>query len=512
MRATLAAACAVAALAMVGSASAGTAFGVADDTPKYAADGGARFFAEMDAAGLTEVRITVRWDADDPTRIVDGPFLNRMFPQAAAHRIRVVFSVYPERASGLTATPSATEDFIRFLGQLVRTYPSVKHYIVGNEFNKARFFQPQFRPDCGTFAATAYMGLLARSYDVLKAADPAITVISSVASRGNDSCRAPSNVSASPCRFIADMGTAFRALGRSRPAFDEWGLHAWPRYPTDPLMKGFQWPNAGIPNLDRIRQCLWDAFRDTAQHTFPSGARLGESLAVLRPLQLRLPEFGWQVGIVSTARHAYHGTENARVTDEASQARIYAQIVEYLDCDPTVGSASIFGLHDESDLRRFQAGLIRADGSRRPSFKAVAEALSEQRGCKRRVQAWQPATSVIGASAMFDAARGRKPKKQRFWGFHVTAEEDATYTAGVFRVNQRGATLRATVQRALADRVRPRSALSAAGTIKAYWSPLVRFPARPLRRGRYVYGVLIRAALNPSRLKLSLSPPFATGA
>jgi hypothetical protein len=61
----------VAILAPAGTAAAATVFGVADDTPKGAPDGGASFFATMNDVGLTEDRITILWDAATPTAIPD---------------------------------------------------------------------------------------------------------------------------------------------------------------------------------------------------------------------------------------------------------------------------------------------------------------------------------------------------------------------------------------------------------------------------------------------------------
>ena len=59
-------ACLLAALALAGAASS-TVFGVADDTGKYADDGGASFFPSLTDLGMTENRIVVFWDAAHPT-------------------------------------------------------------------------------------------------------------------------------------------------------------------------------------------------------------------------------------------------------------------------------------------------------------------------------------------------------------------------------------------------------------------------------------------------------------
>ena len=84
------------------------------------------------------------------------------------------------------------------------------------------------------------------------------------------------------------------------------------------------------------------------------------------------------------------------------QADTYADIVKALPCDPSVRSLLFFGLADDPDLERLQTGLLRADGSRRPSYAAVKWTLAATRGvCGGRAAAWAPATSVIGKHVNF---------------------------------------------------------------------------------------------------------------
>src|SRR5919205_1214542 len=100
---------------------------------------------------------------------------------------------------------------------------------------------------------------------------PSIDVIGlGLSPRGNDNPRAASNISTSPVRFIHDLGVAYRASGRTRPIMDELAFHPYPNPSSadDPLFEGYQWPNAGVPNLARIKQAVWDAFAGTAQPTF----------------------------------------------------------------------------------------------------------------------------------------------------------------------------------------------------------------------------------------------------
>lgn len=481
--------------------------GIADDTGKYAEDGGHAFFARLRQIGATENRVTIVWDPAKPAKIPDKPFLDRSLPNAAAAGIRVVFHVYPADAPTVSTSPEQRKRFARFVRRLARTYPHVQDYIIGNEPNQPRFWRPQFNSKGRRVAAATYTKLLAGSYDTLKRVDPGITVIGGVlSSRGNDRPRAKSNASTSPVRFIRDMGKVYRKSGRKRPLMDQFAFHPYPNSFTDPLEKGFRWPNAGIPNLDRIKQAFWDAFRGTAQPTFASG------------LTFKIDEIGWQVGVVPAARHAYRGSENVATTDEASQAAIYVEMIRLLSCDPSVEGVHLFRLADNPDLNRFQSGLIRADGTRRPSFDAVRSLMASTGGrCTATRRSWKATRSVFGAGADFGKIERPKPARQTFWGFKATAVEQARYRAGVFRVSGPGKlsrTGRAAIVRGLgADRRRTtarslRPVLATRGQVNAYWRPLVRFGKTTLRPGYYVYAIRLRSVMNPKRASFFVSKPF----
>jgi hypothetical protein len=485
-------------LAVAGPARAGLAVGVADDAGKYDPAGGDWFYSELNNAGLTENRVTVRWDARTPEAISDKAFLDRSLQVASAHGIRVIFSVYPQRARAIGNSAAARAQFADFLALLARTYPGVKDFIVGNEPNQPRFWRPQFDRRGASLAGAAYERVLAASYDALKAVDPGINVIGvALSPRGNDNPRARNNVSRSPVRFLRDLGLAYRGSARALPLMDELAVHVYPQTPRDPLLKGYRWPNAGIPNLGRLKQAVWDAFHDTGQPTVEEG------------LTLKVAEAGWQVRVVRSARQAYHGRENVRVTTEKQQASIYRQMIRFLVCDSDVTSLLFFGLIDQRDLGRFQAGLLRADRTRRASYRVVKSTIAGTGGrCVGRATHWRHSTSVVGAGVRFGNLARPRSERQRWWGFHVTADEEATYRAGIF-------TPESPALRGLA-RVRggsfPNGAiLSATGRIKASWRPVVRFPARRLARGAYVYAIQLRSAMNPERVRVFVSKPFTVG-
>jgi hypothetical protein len=498
------------ALVLSGAARADVQFGVAEDAGKYADDGGASFFAMLADLGMTENRIAVFWNPAEPTTIQEKAFLDRSMPQAALRGTRILFSVQPAHPGDVTSTPNGPQLFADYAALLARTYPQVKDFIVGNEPNQPRFWQPQFVGGKPASAA-AYERTLAVTYDALKAVDPTIRVIGlGLSPRGNDNPKASSNMSTSPVRFIRDLGAAYRASGRTEPIMDQLAFHPYPNPSSanDPLTKGYQWPNAGVPNLDRIKQAFWDAFKGTAQPTFAeTGAGSRFSTALAPPLTFVLDETGWQTSIPTSDRTAYTGFENSKTVSEATQAEIYGDLIRLVACDPGVAALNFFHLVDEVALAGFQSGLVRADGSKRASYEAVKEAIAESGGeCDGREASWRHTTSVAGAEADFSVG-----VKTRF-GFSVTADEGATFRAAILRARgKRGPSEndRSAIAAALSPGGTSAGVVSrAAGGVKAYWQNDVAFATRTLRPGRYVYAVRLAAETNPARTVVLVGKPF----
>ena len=449
---TTAVACA--ALVLAAPAGAEPVFGVSDDRGKYDDDGGAWFFSELAAAGLTANKMTVNWDPADPLTIREKPFLDRSIPKATARGIHVSFGIHIGKARAITSSPRAMDGFVGWLQKLARTYPQVTEFVVGNEPNLTRFWQPQFDSRGRGLSGIHFAGFLARSYDALKEVNPKITVVGlGLSPRGNDMPRAKSNISTSPVRFIRDLGIGYGRMARNKPIMDVFGFHPYPARDRDPLHKGYSWPNAGIANLDRIKQAVWDAFHDTAQPTFAEGAQPGafhadepgppvqpvdpppvepsppvepepEPEPEPNPLTFKLDEVGWQVAIPNQSRRAYFGRESVKPTDERTQARIYGQLVRKIACDPSVSELLFFGLVDEANLDRWQAALLRADKTRRPAWAVVRNAVNE--GCSGPSAIWRHTEKVVGAKVV------RSPGS-----IVVSAMEDATVVVGSKRFKLR---------------------------------------------------------------------------
>jgi hypothetical protein len=393
----------VAALLTGASTAVAADVGANDDSAKFEDDSGAALYGRMAALGLRQTVIGVRFVPSDALTIQDKPLLDSAIASATDAGLKVVLAVYPYPPRELEAGLGSPSLFASYVGVLASIYPQVRQFVIGNEPNQPAFWRPQFDAAGANLSAPRFGPYLAAAYDTLKAVDPDISVVGvGLSPRGNDRPTARNNISTSPVRFLRALGDWYRRSGRTKPLMDGFSFHPYPNAATDPLERGYQWPNAGFANLDRVKQALWDAFAGTAQPTTLDG------------LTLHLDEVGWQVD--TTGRVGYRGLENVPVTDEATQAAIYGQLVREAACDPDVASVSFFGFRDDGLRTGFQAGLERADGTRRLSAETVRTAIPD--GCRGAARAWEPGVEVIGAKV---AVGGTGPEVTA----RVAAGEDA---------------------------------------------------------------------------------------
>jgi hypothetical protein len=497
--------CAAVAITLAGTGGAGAgsggalAVGIASDEPYVTNDGGSSYYGALRAMGMTTSRLVVVWHPDNPMTIYDRTQLDHLVETALANGLQPFFNVTQSSPSAFSS-PDNRAQFSSFVQLLAHTYPQVGQYVIGNEPNVTYFWRPQFNEDDSPRAPSDFVDLLARSYDALKAVNPNIQVIAGgLDARGNDNPDAPSNISNSPVRFIAYMGQAYRAGGRTRPLFDAVSFHPYPQSARDPYTRSYAWPNAGVADLDRLKQAYWDAFRGTAQPTFEEG------------LKFNLDETGWQTSAPADHAAAYNGNENNQTTDESTQAQIYGDLIKYLECDSSVQSVLFYRLMDESDLTRWQSGVLRADGSYKPSYDAVRQTIAQTGGrCSGQMRAFQHVTGVLGAAATFQIAR--KPARATAFSFTVTAEEGASAEGRILRVPSPKGLSRA--QRALVNTSFAQTAGSVANgatKVQARWAPVVKFPAQRLKTGWYVYAVKLSAELNPDRTSAFVSGAFRVG-
>ena len=183
-------------------------------------------------------------------------------------------------------------------------------------------------------------------------------------------------------------GRIYKASGRAAPIMDALAIHPYPnpnaRPQPAPADAGYQDPGFyGLPQLDRVKQAVFDAFDGTAQPTTQNG------------LRLVLDEIGYQT--VTDGDGRYSGTETSPTVSEADQASYYATIVGMAACDPAVSDVLFFHLIDESQRNPdqssggWQSGLEYPDGGHKPSFDAVKQAIAA--GCAGSPVQWSPGST-----------------------------------------------------------------------------------------------------------------------
>jgi hypothetical protein len=363
-------------------------WGVADDASKYADDGGAWFYGELQGAGLTQNRWTLAFDPANPTAIDELPFLQRAAPKAQAAGVRVLLSLYSKKSS--VHDPAAFCAWAQTVAQTVSQW-GIHDYIVWNEPNTRLYWAPQKDARGRDVAAPQYEALLARCYDALHSADPLANVIAMGLSP-----RASTSDSNEPLVFLRDVGKAYRASGRTTPIMDELSVHPYPNpgNPTDGPDVGYPNPDRfGVPNLDRVKQAVWDAFNGTAQPTTLNG------------LTFVIDEIGWQTD--TTGLPQYVNAENVKVITEQRQADyLKALATKYFACDPTVVAVQLFLLADEKYRNGrdengtymgggWQSGLLTAGGEGvsqpKRAYAADAPLFAEGRSaCAGPLVTWSP--------------------------------------------------------------------------------------------------------------------------
>ncbi len=340
--------------------------GAAEDAAK---DGGAiAADAKMSLAalaGFDTIRVTSIWHPGE--REIDPgeqATLQAVADSAALHGIRLIVSVYPFGSRTVPQYATTRAQFAAYAASVPRLVPSIRYVIVGNEPNLNRFWMPQFTKAGLDAAASSYLGLLAQTYDAIKAAAPGTVVIGgSLAPRGSDN---PKLVRAthSPTRFILDLGAAYRRSHRTRPVMDWFSIH--PYLDRSSLAPTFAHPRTttiSVADYGKLVSLLGRAFDGTHQR--------GSTLPIL------YDEFGVQTSAPTDKRQLYANHElpsAGDAVDETTQGRYYRQALELAACQKNVVGLLFFHVSDEADLDRWQSGVYYADDSAKSDLPVVKSA------------------------------------------------------------------------------------------------------------------------------------------
>lgn len=317
--------------------------------------------------GVTTTRVDLFWRdiapsrPDDPSDPADPAYdfarADLILQGLAERGITPIVSVYstPDWATGgpppppgtavNTATPDA-EAFGEFMGAVATRYgggfaspagdalPEVRHYEIWNEPNLSGFLTPQFEGD-DPVSLDAYAAMVAAAYPAIKAANP-------------------------DAQVIAGVGGPRGSTGRTGIGAIDW-------------LRGLR--ERGIP-LDAYSQHIYPAAGPLEPtDALPSWSSVGRFLDELDGFKPGLPLYITEAGY-TTAATPYRDT---KVTED-QQAEYLTQIysLPQLRTD-RVKTVVWFNLQDNVN---WPAGLMREDGSRKPSYEPFLDVVEGQEGAR----------------------------------------------------------------------------------------------------------------------------------
>jgi hypothetical protein len=372
----------------------------------------------LQLAGLDTVRVNSIWgpgqtaptaaDLQKLTNVVGGAALNGM-------RVYVSLSQFGSATTPLT--DQAQSDFATEAASIATSFPSLAGLIVGNEPNINRFWLPQFNADGTDAAAPAYESLLARTYDAVKAVRPTMPVIGGALSPHGGDNPGGARPTHSPTVFIQDLGTSYRASGRTTPIMDVFSIHPYGDSSSQAPTVVHNSTSIGLADYPRLVSLLGQAFDGTAQP--------GSTLPIL------YDEYGVESQIPAAEAGSYSGTEPAttRPVDEATQASYYVSALQLAFCQPNVIGLFVFHAFDEPNLANWQSGLYYVDGTPKSSLPVVKDAADQVR---RGVVAHCDGLQLTPRLKYLYWPRG-KPLRQRRVQVALTCDIDCSYRATIGR-------------------------------------------------------------------------------
>src|SRR5215207_2754943 len=299
------------------------------------------------------VRVWGEWEDAEPSPGQWRPdvlsAMNIEANEAKAKGLKVLMVVQrsPAWASGGkggTTPPTDPATFGRAMGEIAGRVPGVDAWELWNEEDSERFF-------AGGADPAKYAAMVKSAYSAIKAAQPGDLVVTG-ATTGNNFAFIES---------LYDHGL--------KGHFDAIATHT----DTACLIDG---PNREYREPDgRLGRYIFSSYREVYEVMKAHGD--GDK-------QIWMTELGWathSTDPTSCTVGAFAGQKAAGVT-EAQQAEFLTQAYRCLAADPYVGVAFWFGLQDIPGGEPGGHGLVRRDGSAKPSasaFKALSRGIAPQR-------------------------------------------------------------------------------------------------------------------------------------
>jgi len=427
-------------------------------------------------AGYRAVRITSYWTpgSTTPTQ-TELTVLENVGAAGVRNGVRVYVTVMHPGSRTTPLTDDARAEFASFAATIVRSAPSLRHVIIGNEPNLNRFWLPQFGLDGSNAASPAYLALLAQTYDALKAVSPDVRVYGGALSpRGADN-PSGSRPTHSPTTFIRDLGIAYRASGRDRPVMDAFAIHPYPDNSSQaPTVAHPLNTTIAVADYGKLVALLGEAFDGTAQP--------GSELPIL------YGEFGVESEIPAAKAALYTGTEptTTKPVVEQTQAAYYRQALALAFCQPNVEGMLLFLSRDERARTAWQSGVFYVDGTPKTSLPRVREALDRTTGgsitrCAGVELVVRPTYLRFGT---------RSAAKRRVFRVSLTCDLDCRYWVR------------------LENAVTHSTKLAASGAAEVGELVQIDLGSRSLRSGAYRYTLRLVHPVNPAPATLRQGPVF----
>ena len=425
------------------------------------------------AAGFASIRMTQAWlpGQTEPPAGDLAALKNAVFA-ATANQLRVYLVVSHPGSRTTPLTEEQRKEFAQFAAALAKALPAVRHYTIGNEPNLNGFWMPQFGPNGENVAAPAYLQLLAEAYDALKAVSPNIVVLGGALSpRGADNYLLARHTH-SPTKFILDMGTAYKASGRTKPVMDALSINPFPdnssQSPAIPHATG---TSIGVADYEKLVKLLGQAFDGTAQP--------GSTLPIY------YGEFGVESVPPTEKASQYNGAEptTTKPVDEKTQAAYYRKAVELAFCQPNVAAIFMFLTIDDPRRPGWQSGFYYPDKTAKTSLAAMKQAARQSRGGIVAKCAALRLTPTVDRFGPF-GSKGR-------YGLNFRCSVDCTAEIQLQRISDLKVVSRVTGK--------------ALGGVYS----VVRLPKLKLTNGAYKFNVAFYAPVNRGATVLKSTAPFA---
>ncbi len=369
--AAAAALCLGAAAAPPAAAAPGVQFGLTDDA--WIANGPGTLdtrLSTLQQLGVQVVRYTLRWDQiarskpTDPTDPSDpaydwttaDPVINGLRTHGIAVLLQLLGTPsWANGGNGPNVAPTSGTAFADFATAAARRYPWVNRWLIWNEPNQVRWLRP-------TSAAVYTRRLLNPAYAALHAAIPGVQVAGgATAPRG-------STGGVSPVAWIAGMHAAHARLD----------AYAHNPYPLDPKIETPL--SGGCGHCLTLTMATLNRLETLVARDFGSA-------------RIWLTEYGYQT----------NPPDRILGVSQLLQARYIGEAALQAYRTPRVDMLLQSLYRDEPNVARFQSGLVRLNGTRKPSYDAFELPLAEVRRSATTTSLWgQLRAPAASSTAMLE--------------------------------------------------------------------------------------------------------------